>query len=180
MLPVMKTCIALSCAIVLLGALSAKASSASTAREEIASRRYLIGTWKCTYTVGNVAGAYATTWANALDDRWLKQTYDQPAAPNAPGFLAEYFVGYDEARQAWVRFGAMTTGQYFAIRMADDGNGGWTWKYVSFFPRKAPETAGSDATLTKRSDTEYTVDGPTYPSKGVTVTEHHDCKKTTS
>lgn len=167
---------ALIIALVFSSALCSRASAA-TANEELASRQFLIGTWKCTYTVGQVAGAYTTTWTNALNSHWLKQTYDQPAAPNARGFLAEYLVGYDEVRQAWVRFGAMTTGQYFAIRMADDGSGGWVWKYVSFFPRKTAETAGSDAALTKRSDSEYAVDGPTYPVKGVAVTEHHDCKK---
>lgn len=50
-------------------------------------------------------------------------------------------------------------------------------QYVSFFKTQKPETPGSDATLTRRSDTEYAVDGPTYPENGTLVTEHHVCKK---
>jgi hypothetical protein len=158
--------------------LSATSSAhALTATQELQSRKYLIGKWNCSYTVGARSGTYATTWASVLNGRWLLQSYDQPDAPGAPGFRAEYFIGYDEARQAWVRFGAMTTGQYFAIRMTDARNAGWSWKYVSFFPRRRPETPGSDATFTKRSDVEYTVDGPTYREGGKTVTEHHVCKK---
>jgi hypothetical protein len=33
------------------------------------------------------------------------------------------------------------------------------------------------ATWTKKSETEFTIDGPSYPENGKTVTEHHDCKK---
>jgi hypothetical protein len=51
------------------------------------------------------------------------------------GFKASYLVGYDEKRRGWVRFGAMTTGQCFAIRMTDDSRGGWVWDYVSFGTR---------------------------------------------
>ena len=155
------------------------AASAATAKAEVASRQYLVGTWHCTFTVGPQAGSYTTTWATALDNLWLTQTYDQAPTGDEPGFVAKYFIGYDERHQAWVRFGAMSTGQYFAIRMTDDGKGGWGWKYVSFFPRTTPETSGSDATFTRKSDTQYTVDGPTYPNERTQqrVTEHHLCTK---
>jgi hypothetical protein len=62
--------------------------------------------------------------------------------------------------------------------MTETGNSGWSWKYVSFFPRQKPESPGSDATFTKNSDAEYVVDGPSYEQNGVPVTEHHVCKKT--
>jgi hypothetical protein len=159
-------------------AAAARAQDASTARSEIASRGYLLGRWHCTFTVGSDGGAYTTTWANVLDGVWLRQTYDQRKQSRAFPFEAEYLVGYDENHRQWVRFGAMTTGQYFAIRMTDDGHGGWGWKYVSFFRRKKPESPGYDATLTRTSDVEYHVDGPTYPNeKGAMVTEHHVCRK---
>jgi hypothetical protein len=117
-------------------------------------------------------------WSRILDGAWLKQTYDQPRQERAERFKAEYFVGYDPNRKAWVRFGVMTTGQYFAIRMTDTEGGGWAWKYVSFFPRITPETATPDTVLTRVSDTRYTVTGPTYPnSDGSIVTEHHVCNK---
>jgi hypothetical protein len=61
--------------------------------------------------------------------------------------------------------------------MTETGNSGWSWKYVSFFPRRMPESPGSDATFTKKSDAEYAVDGPSYEQNGVPVTEHHVCKK---
>lgn len=39
------------------------------------------------------------------------------------------------------------------------------------------ETPEADATFTKKSDTEYTIDGPSYPENGTVVTEHHICRK---
>jgi hypothetical protein len=90
---------------------------------------------------------------------------------------AEFLMSYDERRQAWVRFGAISTGQYFAIRMSDMPNGGWSYTYLSFFNRQQPETSDSDATFTKKSDSEYVVDGPSYPDNGVQVTERHVCRK---
>jgi len=33
------------------------------------------------------------------------------------------------------------------------------------------------AVWTKKSDTEYTVDGPSYPANGKMVTEHHTRRK---
>lgn len=154
-------------------------ATAATAQQELKSRQFLIGTWNCTFTAGESEGRYTTTWSDALNNRWLKQTYDQPAQPKAQPFRAEYFVGYDQDRQSWIRFGAMTTGQYFAISMKDAGAGNWAWKYVNFFAGANPkQSSDPDATFTKRSDTEYTVDGPTYPGEnGKPLTEHHICRK---
>jgi hypothetical protein len=148
------------------------------ARAAIESRSFLVGTWRCSFTVGDEAGVYTTTWSRVLDGLWLKQSYDQPKQPRTFAFRSEYFIGYDSQRGQWVRFGAMTTGQYFAIRMVDTGTGGWRWTYVSFFgPRKHLPPSGYDATFTRKSDTLYTVDGPTYPKSGAMVTEHHVCRK---
>src|SRR5262249_32630312 len=123
---------------------------------------------------------YTTTYANTLGNLWLEQTYDFPPrqmGENAEAVQGKFFIGYDERRQAWVRFGALGTGDYFANRMTEEGDGVWAWKYVSLFPRRTPETPGSDATFTRKSDTEYEVSGPSYEQKGVRVTEHHVCKK---
>jgi hypothetical protein len=154
------------------------AVSLGAVRSAIESHRYLIGTWTCTYSVGDQRGSYSTTWSTALDGLWFRQTYDQPQQARADAFKAEYLIGYDERHRQWVRFGAMTTGQYFAIRMTETPTG-WGWKYVSFFPRTRPESAEYDATLTRKSDALYAVDGPTYPNaSGTMVTEHHVCRKT--
>jgi hypothetical protein len=153
---------------------AARGQDAPAIRREIVSRAFLLGTWRCTFTVGEESGTYTTAWTTTLDGLWLEQTYDQPKQPRTFAFRAKYLIGYDRARGQWVRFGATTTGQYFAIRMTDVGQGGWGWKYVSLFPRKRPERAGFDATFTRRSDELYAVDGPTYPNAGGTmVTEHH-------
>lgn len=157
------------------------AHAAPTAQQKIAAVQYLVGTWSCTHTVGTFSGTYTTTYANVLDDLWLKQTYEFPAnqMEKGPAVHGEFLMGYDERRQAWVRFGVMSTGKYFAIRMTENGDSGWSWKYVSFFKRTTPETPDSDATFVKKSSSEYTVDGPTYPKDGTgaLVTEHHACKK---
>jgi hypothetical protein len=150
----------------------------TTIRSAIASRGFLLGRWHCAFTVGRDGGVYETTWTRILDGLWLKQTYDQARQPNAFPFKAEYVVGYDQLRKQWIRFGAMTTGQYFAIRMVDTGAGGWRWKYASFFPRRKPAAPGFDARFTRKTDTLYTIDGPTYPNEsGDLVTEHHVCRK---
>lgn len=157
------------------------ADAAPTAQEKLASVQYLVGTWNCKHTVGTFSGTYVTTYAPALGNLWLRQTYDFPKTSEGPGMQAEYFMGYDPNRQAWVRFGVMTTGQYFAIRMTDANSTdpAWNWKYVSFFPRRTTETEQPDATFTKTSDAQYTIDGPTYKlgGTGPTVTEHHTCDK---
>jgi hypothetical protein len=146
---------------------------------EIASRRFLIGTWHCTFTVGNEGGSYSTTWSTVLGGLWLRQTYDQPKQARASAFKADYLVGYDPDRRGWVRFGAMTTGQYFTIRMVDTGNGGWGWTYVSLFGgRRSTPRPDYDARFVRRNDALYTIDGPTYENEShVTVTEHHVCHK---
>jgi hypothetical protein len=151
--------------------------AALTAREAIQAHSYLLGSWTCTFTVGDDRGTYRTAWSKVLDGTWLEQTYDQPKQPRAQPFKAQYLIGYDESRATWVRFGAMTTGQYFAIRMTDTPDG-WGWKYASFFPSSRARSAKYDATFTRKSDGLYTVDGPTYPNaQGILVTEHHQCRK---
>jgi hypothetical protein len=151
----------------------------TTVTQEMASVNYLTGTWSCAHTVGTFSGTYTTTYSKALGDRWLRQTWDFPAQNagiNEPAVTAETLMGYDEARQAWVRFFANSLGQHFEIRMTDRPNG-WSFKYASFFRLTKPETPDPDAIFTKKSDTEYTVDGPTYPQGATRVTEHHTCRK---
>jgi hypothetical protein len=161
-------------------ALLVPADATPTAQQELASVNYLVGAWNCNHTVGTFSGKYTTAYSKILGDTWLKQTYDFPPQKTAgheePAITAEALMGYDERRQAWVRFFANSKGQYFAIRMTDTGNG-WSWKYVSFFKRTTPETSDADATLTKKSDTQYVIDGPSYPLDGTQVTEHHTCNK---
>ena len=156
------------------------ADASPAAQQKIAAVQYLVGTWNCAHTVGMFSGIYTTTYSKPLGDLWLRQTYDFPPkqiAESEPAVHAEFIMGYDERRQAWVRFGAISTGQYFAIRMTDTDDSGWSWKYVSFFKTQNPETPGSDATFSKKSDSEYVVDGPSYEQNGTRVTEHHVCKK---
>ena len=163
--------------VVLFGATSAWAESSE---QKMTSVQYLVGAWNCTHTVGSFSGTYKTTYAKTLGGVWLRQTSEFPPrqfGTNEQPTNAEFLIGYDERRQAWVRFGAISNGQYFAIRMTDMPNGGWSYKYVTFFNRQQPETSDSDATFTKRSDSEYIVDGPSYPENGVRVTEHHVCRK---
>ncbi len=156
------------------------ASCASAARQQkIASMQYLLGTWSCSHTVGTFSGDYATTYANMPGDMWLRQHYDFPATRTQAAWQAEAIMGYDETREAWVRFLALSTGPYFAMRMTETADGGWSWKYVSLFPTQKAETPGSDATLTKKSSSEYTIDGPSYKENGTgpLVTERHVCRK---
>src|SRR6266705_4557954 len=83
------------------------APASPAAQQKIASVQYLIGTWNCAHTVGTFSGTYTTTYAKALGDLWLKQTYDFPPAQTAkpaPAVQGEWLMGYDERRQAWVRF----------------------------------------------------------------------------
>ena len=154
-------------------------ASAATTDEALASRQYLIGTWNCAHTYRDFSGTYTTRYENVLDNRWIKQTYNFPASASTPAMVGEWYMGYNPQRQTWVRFGAMTTGQYFALRMTDVSPTTSTWKYVGFFGSNQSDASSPDATFTKISDTEYKVDGPTYKLNGTgpTVTEHHDCKK---
>ena len=163
-------------AVALFGATCAWAESPP---EKLATVEYLVGSWTCAHTVGSFSGTYRTSYAKILGGAWLRQTYEFPPrqfGSNAQPVNAEFLIGYDERRKAWVRFGATSTGQYFAIRMTDMPDG-WSYKYVSFFSRQQPETSDSDATFTKKSDSEYIVEGPSYPENGVRVTEHHACRK---
>lgn len=154
---------------------------ASTAAREMMSVSYLIGRWNCAHTVGNFSGTYTTTYSRALGDRWLRQIWDFPARNagngNEGAVSAEALMGYDERRQAWIRFFANSLGQHFEIRMTDTPDG-WSFNYTSFFPRTKPEAQKPDAIFAKKSDTEYTIDGPTYPEGTTEVTEHHTCHKT--
>ena len=154
----------------------------ATAKQKLGSTDYLIGTWDCAHTVGAFSGTYRTTYARVLGGQWLQQSYDFPAqisaGRNEPSSTAVALMGFDEGRQTWVRFFANSGGQYFPIRMTDTGTG-WAWKYSTFFVRAKPESPGADATLTRKSDSEYVIDGPTYPQNGVVVTEHHVCRKVT-
>ena len=151
----------------------------ATAREKMASVAYLVGTWSCDHTVGTFAGKYKTTYTRVLGGVWLKQTYDFPPGQfgdgAGPAVTGEALIGFDEDWGQWVRFFATSHREYFPIRMKETGNG-WAYRYVSFFGSK-PETAQADATFTKKSDTEYMIEGPTYPENGTQVTEHHSCHK---
>jgi hypothetical protein len=148
----------------------------NSAAREMASANYLIGRWACAHTVGAFSGTYTTTYSRALGDRWLRQVWNFPAQGDQPAITAESLIGYDEGRQAWVRFFANSLGQHFEVRMTDVPNG-WSYKYASFFPRTRPETPEPDAIFARQSDTEYTIEGPTYPQGGTEVTEHHRCHK---
>jgi hypothetical protein len=151
-----------------------------TAKEKMATVDYLVGTWSCDHTVGTFAGKYKTTYTKVLGDLWLKQTYDFPPrqfGDNEGAITGEALIGYDEERQGWVRFLAVSNGLYFPIRMTDTANG-WSYKYINYFAKTIrQEPPEGDARFTKKSDTEYSIDGPTYPENGTQVTEHHSCHK---
>jgi len=172
----------LAAAAAMVLASTSQAHAAPTARQKLATVQYLVGSWSCTHTVGTFSGTYSTTYAKPLGDLWLEQTYDFPPkqmGDNEQAVHGEFFIGYEERRSAWVRFGAMSNGQYFANRMTETGGGNWSWIYVGFFGWHTPDKSGSDATFTKKSNVEYVIDGPTYPKDGTgeLVTEHHVCKK---
>lgn len=153
-----------------LAGASSSLHAQSAAQREMQFAQFFVGTWNCAHTVGGFSGTYVTTIQNSLDNRWLKQTYDFPTLGDASGPAhAEYFIGYDPRNQTWLRFGAMTDGQYFAMRGKRSGDT-WTFGYV------LPGTSGS-AVYTKKSETEYTVEGPSYTENGKSVTEHHTCRK---
>ena len=102
---------------------------AASTPEKMASVDYLVGTWNCAHTVGAYSGTYRTTYAKILGGAWLRQTYEFPPRQFGANELpvnAEFLIGYDERRQSWVRFGAISTGQYCAIRMTDMPDGGWS------------------------------------------------------
>jgi hypothetical protein len=157
-------------------ALFTAAAQSAPAQQQFSMADYLIGTWQCAHTVGTFSGTYKTSYAKVLDGKWLQQTYEFAGQKNDPASTAVALMGFDERRQTWVRFFANSKGQYFPIRMTDTGSG-WAWKYSTFFTRTTPESAGPDATITRKSDTEYEIQGPTYPQNGVQVTEHHICRR---
>jgi hypothetical protein len=154
----------------LLGA-PADSSAAPTAAEGMKLAQYLLGTWSCAHTVGDFSGTYRETFAPAFGGRWIEQTYEFPATATEPAVHAEYFIEYDERVPRWVRFGAHSNGQYYGQFSSSTGERGWQWNYVM------PGAGGGPSTWTKRSDTEYAIEGPSYPQNGKLVTEHHVCKK---
>ena len=137
----------------------------------MSAAQFLVGTWHCAHTVGDFSGIYTTTYANALGNMWLRQTYDFPATATEPAIRAEYFIRYDAGFRHWVRFGAHSNGMYFGM-VGEGTPDRWSWTYV------LPGRSEPGATVyTKKSDSEYAIDGPTYPQNGKMVTEHHTCKK---
>jgi len=151
-----------------------------TAKEKMATVDYLVGTWSCDHTVGTFAGKYKTTYTKVLGDLWLRETYDFPPrqfGENEAAITGEALIGYDEEKQGWVRFLAVSNGLYFPIRMTDTANG-WSYKYINYFAKTIrQEPPEGDARFSKKSDSEYSIDGPTYPENGKQVTEHHSCHK---
>jgi hypothetical protein len=136
--------------------------------EEFRAAQFLVGTWQCADTVGEHAGSYTLKVTKALNDRWLREIYEWQAAPGAQALSGEYFFSFDPRVKKWIRTGAMNDGMYFSMVGVRRGND-WTFGYAL----PAPGTA----VYTRRSDTEYTVLGPSYPENGKLVTEHHGCHK---
>jgi hypothetical protein len=155
-----------------------QAQEAKSGNEKMSNVNYLAGTWSCEHQVGDFSGKYKTTYEKVMGGHWLKETYEFPPGQfggKSQAVTAEALIGYDDRRGQWVRFFVDSVGDYFSIRMKDTGNG-WAYQYVSFFVAK-PDKTDADATFTKKSDTEYVIDGPTYPENGKQVTEHHQCRK---
>ena len=149
---------------------SAAARADTATQQEMKAARFFVGSWNCAHTADReAAGTYTTTYASVLGDAWLKQTYDFPATTTDPAVQAEFFIGYDARVERWVRFGAMSDNLYFANVGKRNGDV-WSFTYV------LPGTSGS-VMYTKKSDSLYTVDGPSYPVNGTIITEHHTCTK---
>jgi|SRR5579864_5576962 len=148
----------------------------TTAQQEMESVNYLIGKWSCSHVIGTSPGSYTATYSKVLGDRWLEEIYDFPAQQNGPTVTAWALMSFDERRQTWVRYFVNSVGYHFEIRMTDTPNG-WSYKYASLFPETKSETPDPDAVFTKKSDTEYTIEGPTYPANGTLVTQHDACHK---
>src|SRR5207249_5412619 len=98
----------------------------ATAQQKLESVDYLVGTWNCAHTVGTFSGTYTTTYTKVLGGLWLQQRYDFPptktADRNEPAITADPLIGSDGRPQTWVRFFAISLGQYFAIRMTVTGS----------------------------------------------------------
>ena len=145
------------------------AQTRASDKDEMQLAQFLLGRWSCKHTVGDFSGTYTTTYTSAMGGAWIEQVYDFPATgPEAP-VHAEYFLSYDGRIPQWVRFGAHSNAQYYGMVGERLGNI-WSWNYV------LPGRSGS-VVWTKKSDTEYAVDGPSYPQAGKLVTEHHTCTK---
>jgi hypothetical protein len=145
------------------------ATAQGAGQQEMQFAQFFVGTWNCAHTVGDFSGTYKTTIANVLDNRWLKQTYDFPVSKGRAAVQGEFFIGYEPRNGKWLRFGAMSDGLYFTM-VGTRSENVWTWGYL------LPGTKGS-AVYRKTSESGYTVDGPSYPENGRTVTEHHVCRK---
>ena len=151
------------------GPASAQTRPTAQEQEEMRAAQFLVGKWNCAHTVGDFSGTYTTTYTSALGGTWIEQLYDFPAAGGDAPVHAEYFLSYDGRLPQWVRFGAHSNAQYYGM-VGKRVDNVWSWSYV------LPGRSGS-VVWTKKSDTEYTVDGPTYPANGKMVTEHHTCRK---
>ena len=97
------------------------------------------------------------------------------AAHHSLGTLPIYSFGSEDQRREWLP--DLASGRKLAAFGLTETDAGFSWKYVSLSKDRKPETPGSDATLTRRSNAEYSIDGPSYPENGVQVTEHHLCRK---
>jgi len=149
-----------------------RVSASAAPSTEMATAQFLVGKWNCSHTQDSEqAGTYTTTYASVLGDRWLEQTFDFPATTTGQALQGEWLLGYDGNRQRWVRFGAMSDGLYFAMLGSRSGDT-WSWSYV--LPGRSEAVA---TTYTKTSDSQYKVDGPSYPVNGKMITEHHVCNK---
>jgi hypothetical protein len=153
-----------------LGVVMSQATAATSTADEMSNAKFFLGTWTCSHTEDSgPAGTYKTTYANALGNRWLEQTYDFPATATDPAVQGDWFFGYDPRVGRWVRFGAMSDGLYFAMVGARNGD---TWSYSYTLPKQSDTVA---TTYTKTSDAQYRVDGPSYVVNGKMLTEHHLC-----
>ena len=155
--------------IVLMALATALAAGPASAQTEMHAAQFFVGKWNCAHAVGEFSGTYTTTYTSALGGSWIKQQYDFPAAGGDAPVHAEYFLGYDVRVDRWVRFGAHSNAQYYGM-LGTRADNVWSWSYL--LPGPAARTV-----WTKQSDTEYTVDGPSYPANGKMVTEHHTCRK---
>ncbi len=152
-----------------LAVVPASAQTRAHDKDEMQFAQFFVGKWDCKHTVGDFSGTYTTTYTSALGGEWIEQVYDFPATASDASVHADYFLGYDVRVNQWVRFGAHSNAQYYGM-LGTRADNVWSWSYV------LPGLSGR-AVWTKRSDTEYAVDGPTYPQNGRLVTEHHTCRK---
>src|SRR5690348_16843986 len=80
------------------------ATQPAAAQQRFSMADYLVGTWDCAHTVGSFSGTYKTSYAKVLDGKWLQQTYEFAGQKDDPASTAMALMGFDERRQAWVRF----------------------------------------------------------------------------